>query len=262
MSKMCFKITYTILRWCIYLALALFLVELLAHRLLYPAPRVLRHTPPTQLLETSNGHLISIRNLRAAHGNGYTILYSHGNATDLPRLEHQLQAFVRQGYDIIAYDYPGYGLSTGRPSESSLIGSTQRVYRYLRDSQHVPAKKIIAYGHSLGAAMSIALASKVPLAGLVADAGFVSAYRVMTRYALLPFDKYDNLQRIKHARCPVVVMVGTHDRVISPWHSRDLYAAAPEPKRLIVLRRTGHNDGRYHDPHFWHAFAWLVSHPR
>ena len=256
------KIACIVVRWCIYAAIALFFIELLAHRLLYPAPWVWHNAPPRQKLAMKDGNSVSIRYLHATHSHGYTILYSHGNATDLPRIEQQLQAFVRQGYDVVGYDYPGYGLSTGRPSESSLIGSTQRVYRYLRDSQHVPADKIIAYGHSLGAAMSIDLASKHPLAGLVADAGFVSAYRVMTRYALLPFDKYNNLQRIKHARCPVVVMVGTHDRVISPWHSRDLYAAAPEPKRLIVLRRTGHNDGRYHDPHFWQAFAWIVSHPR
>ncbi len=73
------------------------------------------------------------------------------------------------------------------------------------------------------------------------ESGFVSVYRVVTRVPLLSFDKFPNLRSIRKVQAPVLVIHGTHDRVIPVSHGRRLFAAAPAPKRALWVE-AGHND--------------------
>jgi len=73
------------------------------------------------------------------------------------------------------------------------------------------------------------LASRRPLAGLIVESGFVTAFRVMTRLPLLPFDKFRNIDKIGQVRCPVLVMHGEADEIVPLWHGQRLFQAAPSP---------------------------------
>jgi fermentation-respiration switch protein FrsA (DUF1100 family) len=94
----------------------------------------------------------------------------------------------------------------------------------------------------LGAAAAVDLAAKRPVAGLVMESAFTSAFRVLTRYALLPFDKFPNLAKIRNVHCPVLVIHGKRDGIISFYHGQTLFAAANEPKVSYWVDRAGHND--------------------
>lgn len=97
-------------------------------------------------------------------------------------------------------------------------------------------------GRSLGGALAIDLAARKPLGGLIVESSFVSAYRVVTRFSIYPFDKFKSLAKIGSARCPVLVIHGTKDEVISFWHGEKLFAAANQPKQSYWVEGAGHND--------------------
>jgi len=64
----------------------------------------------------------------------------------------------------------------------------------------------------------------------------------MTRVSVLPFDKFDNLRKIKSVHCPVLIIHGTQDSVINAFHGRKLFAAANEPKQQLWVQGANHND--------------------
>jgi fermentation-respiration switch protein FrsA (DUF1100 family) len=172
----------------------------------------------------------------------YTILYSHGNAEDLGLIAPLLVRLREWGFAVFAYDYRGYGMSQGRPSEEGAYRDAAAAYAYLMGTLGVPASRIIAYGRSVGTGPSVDLASREPLAGLVVESGFLTAFRVLTRVPLLPFDKFRNIDKIARVSCPVLVVHGMLDEIVPLSHGRALYRAAPEPKRALWVEGAGHND--------------------
>lgn len=172
----------------------------------------------------------------------FTIWYFHGNAEDLGDLGPRLRAFHQRGYAVFAVEYPGYGLNSGIPTEAGIYAATQAGFQYLTAELGVSPKRIIAYGRSLGGGPAIDLAASNPIAGGVLEAAFTSAFRVVTKIRILPFDKFDNLRKMPDVRCPVLVIHGQDDRVVPFSHGRALYAGATGPKRHLWVKFGGHND--------------------
>lgn len=172
----------------------------------------------------------------------YAILYSHGNAIDLGQLHPILLHIKQMGFSVFAYDYRGYGTSTGSSSEAGSYIDAEAAYKYLRDELNLPADKIIALGQSVGGGVATELATRKPLGGLILESTFVTAYRVMTKKKLLPFDQYENIRKIDSVTCPVLVIHGTQDGVVSFWHGKQLFEAAKDPKQAYWVEGAGHNN--------------------
>lgn len=197
---------------------------------------------PVALVPTADGARIAT--LYLPHPDAaFTLLYSHGNAEDLGLLAPLLEEYRRQGFAVVAYDYRGYGLSTGgAPSAAGAYRDLEAVYRYATAELGIPSSRIILLGRSVGSGPATELAAREPVAGLIVEGGFVSAFRVVTGIPLLPFDRFPNLRHIRDARCPVLVIHGAEDEVIAASHGRRLFDAAPEPKQLLWVEGAGHND--------------------
>jgi fermentation-respiration switch protein FrsA (DUF1100 family) len=172
----------------------------------------------------------------------YTLLYSHGNAEDIGDIEEILQAFHAHGFSIIAYDYSGYGTSQGRPSEQASYANVLAVYDYLRQDLRLPAEQLLVFGRSLGGGPSTELASQKTVGGLILESAFSSAFRVMTRIKIFPFDKFDNQKKLASVSCPVLIIHGTRDEVIPFWHGEHLYQKANPPKMHLWVEHAHHND--------------------
>jgi abhydrolase domain-containing protein 17 len=172
----------------------------------------------------------------------YTLLYIHGNAEDLGDILPDLKLLQSRGYGVFAYDYSGYGTSNGSPSERNAYRDADAVYTYLRQQLKLPPQQIIVYGRSVGGGSATYLATRHPIAGLILESTFTSAFRVVLPFPLLPFDKFTNLAKLSKLRCPVLVMHGEADTTIPIHHGRALYAAAPEPKMSLWVPSAGHND--------------------
>jgi len=172
----------------------------------------------------------------------YTLWFFHGNAEDLGDLEPFLRWMHDAGFAVFAFDYPGFGRSDGHPSEATLYAASRVARDYLRNELHVPAAQTITYGRSVGSGPAVQMAMEERTGGLVVQSGFMSAYRVVTRWPIVPFDQFGNLAKISRVRCPVLVMHGQADDVISFRHGEALFAAAPEPKQHLWVPGAHHND--------------------
>jgi fermentation-respiration switch protein FrsA (DUF1100 family) len=212
-------------------------------RLIFPRPPVsYRDDPGVIKITSADGTRLSARWLPNPEAR-YTLLYTHGNYEDLGELAPMLEYLRELGFSVFSYDYRGYGTSEGgTPRERDIYADQRAAFRHLVDVLGVPASNVIAHGRSVGCAAAVDLATREPLAGLVVESGFVSAFRVQTHIPLLPIDKFRNLARMPRVRCPVLVLHGTADRVIPTWHGRKLYAAAPGPKTNLWVAGAGHND--------------------
>jgi fermentation-respiration switch protein FrsA (DUF1100 family) len=171
----------------------------------------------------------------------YTVLFSHGNAEHIVHGLDHLQGMRAAGFSVLAYDYSGYGLSTGRPSERAAYTDIEAAYDYLVHTAGVPPERIILHGRSLGGAVAADLASRRPAAGLVLESTFTSAYRV-ARLPFLPFDRFRTASKLPRIRMPVLVIHGTDDEVIGFWHGQRLHDLARGPKQRLWVPGATHND--------------------
>ena len=172
-----------------------------------------------------------------------TVLYSHGNAEDLGQVAPLLEEYRRAGFAVLAFDYRGYGASTGGPpSADGATRDMEAVYRHAVTTLGISPSRIVLHGRSVGSGPATELAARLPVGGLVIESGFVSAFRVLTGVSLLPFDRFQNLRHIARVRCPVLVIHGREDEVI-PWsHGRRLFESAHEPKTALWVDGAHHND--------------------
>ena len=196
---------------------------------------------PIVMVPTEGGSIATLHlpNPQAA----VTLLYAHGNAEDLGQLAPWLEELRRAGFAVVGFDYRGYGMSTGGPaSATGAVRDMEAVYRYVVDTLRVAPSRIVLYGRSVGSGPATDLAARVPVGGLVVESAFVSAFRVLTRVALLPFDRFPNLRHIRQVRAPVLVIHGTEDEVIPISHGRRLYEAAVAPKQAVWIEGAHHND--------------------
>jgi len=188
------------------------------------------------------------------------VLYSHGTAEDLGHLKPFFEVYRDHGYSVFAYDYQGYGTSTGHPSEKNTYRDIAAAFDYLVEKAAVEPEHIIAHGRSLGSGPAAYLAQKEPLGGLILESAFVSAFRIVTRVPLAPFDKFDNLKRLPHIHCPILIIHGLQDDVIAPWHGRKLFAAAGAPKSNLWVDQARHDDiPRAAGEDYWNAIEDLAS---
>ncbi|NDH00807.1 MAG: alpha/beta hydrolase [Opitutae bacterium] len=153
-----------------------------------------------------------------------------------------LQSWAEEGYSVIAYDYPGYGHSSGKPNEQGCYDAIDAVYSYLVDDLNTSAEKIVIWGRSLGTGPSCYLAEKQKTAGLLLETPFMSTFLTVTEYPLVPWDRFRNLERAPHIQSPSLVIHGHKDEVILFRHGKKFFKALPEPKKLIEFQNAGHND--------------------
>lgn len=209
-------------------------------------PQPSSYSDTDEVLKLTSGEGVQISALYFPNSEArYTLLYSHGNAEDLGDIRPRLLELRDIGFSVLAYDYRGYGTSEGTPTERNTYKDIDAAYRYLRETLEIPGDRIIAYGRSVGGGPAVDLAMREPLGGLILESTFVSAFRVVTRIAIVPFDKFNNLAKIDRVNCPVLVMHGTADEVIPFGHGKRLFAAAKEPKRSVWIEGAGHNNLRW-----------------
>jgi fermentation-respiration switch protein FrsA (DUF1100 family) len=215
---------------------------LISDRMIFlPPPPSYRDTPDILKVPTADGERIAAVYLPNP-GATYTLLFSHGNAEDLGLVLPSLPSIPVLGFGLFAYDYRGYGLSEGRPSEQHVYADIDAAYDYLTRELRVPAARIILYGRSLGAGAAVDLAARQSVGGLILESPFLTAFRVLTRIPLFPFDKFRNVDKIGRVRCPVLVMHGEADEIVPLWHGQRLFERAPGPKMLVVIPGAHHND--------------------
>ncbi len=170
------------------------------------------------------------------------VLYSHGNGGNISGRQESLLRWQRElNRAVLLYDYPGYGKSTGKPTEASCYAAAEAAFRWLVETQGVPPEEIILLGSSLGGVMAIDLATRHPCRAVVCCAAFTTFPDMAQRqFPWLPArwlvrNRMDNLAKIGTLHCPVFLIHGTADTLVPPWMSERLYEAARGEKELLLL---------------------------
>jgi pimeloyl-ACP methyl ester carboxylesterase len=225
-----------------YLGLALFAL-LFANKLVFPAPPSGYSDSPDLLKFTydDKGNQVSmvfLENERATH----LVFYHHGNGEDLHSILPRLQALRNMGFAVLAWDYPGYGTSDGKPSEKLVNDIARKIFDSIPDSFGYTPEQLILYGRSVGGGPAVALAAREKVAGLILEGVFTSIFRVGIKYNILPWDIFDNLGLIDQIQCPVLLLHGSNDRVVPFSHGQALFEKAPKPKFFSWFSGGGHND--------------------
>ena len=97
-------------------------------------------------------------------------------------------------------------------------------------------------GRSLGSAVSLELATRHPSAGLILEAPFLTAFKVISRVKLLPFDKFNNESKIRDYHGPLLVIQGQADNLVPPSQGRRIFEMASGPKQCLWIAGAHHND--------------------
>ncbi len=214
----------------------------------YELPR-----PHHNLIKSSSGDDICIYYRAPASDDQPVILWSHGNAEDLSFMPDLLVDYQLRGFGVASYDYPGYGQSTGSPTEESCFAAIEAAYQFLTKEQNISADRIVIIGRSVGGGPSSWLASQHECRGLILISSFTSAFKVATRWPIFPGDKFRNDVHLKSVSCPLLLIHGTDDKTIASWHSGKLFSQYQHAKSLLLI------DGANHDDLFLQAGIQLVN---
>eukprot|EP00392_Amoebophrya_sp_AT5.2_P017175 g17499.t1 len=177
-----------------------------------------------------------------------TIIFSHGNSTDIGLMfPHLRDLAIKCEVSLLAYDYSGYGCSSGAPSERNLYADIQAAFLYLNEECGVPRKDIVLYGQSVGSAPSIHLANELQhgLGGVVLHSALKSGLAVM--YSGMQgsspwYDVFQNVTKIKEVDAPVFVIHGSADQEVPIDHGKALHEACRKPHPPWWVHEGGHND--------------------
>lgn len=176
----------------------------------------------------------------------FTILFSHGNSTDIGRmLGNLLEMSYNLKSDVLAYEYSGYGEAQGNPSEENLIHDIQHTYDFLTLDLQIAWQKIIVYGQSLGSGPSTFLSSDrgSPVGGLVLHAAFASGLRIIDINLKHnnKFDLFPNVHMLQYVNCPVFILHGEDDKEVPISNGYMLYQATNNPYKPWFMK-AAHND--------------------
>lgn len=251
-------------------ALVVLLAWLLQDRLAFPAPRAA--VPDPKRMGVENGELVELvsgdgtklvgwyleptaregaegrgTDLRRRPAPSRALLWFYGNGENIATIWPVVRDFQPPGTAVLVVDYPGYGASGGRASEAAMYAAAEAAYAALAARAGIDARRIYAYGRSLGTAPATYVAVRHALAGLILESPFTNAAD-MARHAyrfLPPFIvrlSLDNLGRVKQVHCPLLLFHGAADQLVPTTMGMRVAAAAAGPVEVVLIEGAGHNE--------------------
>ncbi len=198
-------------------------------------------------IESVEGGEINALHIKSEDPRGL-IIYFHGNTGNLKRWSLTASDLTSHGYDVLMFDYRGFGKSKGKRCEKNMHIDAKCVYELactLFDED-----EIILYGRSMGTGMSIKLATEIKASKLFLETPYYSMLEVAKHHApfipmkwLLRFE-FNSYQWIKKVKCPVFIFHGTKDKVIPYSHSLRLFELIKHntDNKMVTIPRGRHSN--------------------
>ena len=177
------------------------------------------------------------------------LLFLHGARWDIRSSAQRMRGLHELGFSVLGIDYRGFGQSTAAlPSERMACEDACAAWRWLAQ-QHPQAQRFV-YGHSLGGAIAVHLASVVDdAAGLIVEGTFTSVPEVIGSFnwgwrglTSRITQRFDSAQRIHQVKVPTLVVHGSADHFIRPELGRALYERVTSAKRFMLVQGGSHHD--------------------
>ena len=174
------------------------------------------------------------------------LIYFGGNAEEVSGHIHDAEAFAP--WSVAAFNYRGYGLSEGRPSETALVADALVIHDRLAQREDIDPRRIVVLGRSLGSGVAVQLAAMRPVRAVVLVSPYDSLRSLARKqYPFIPVSlllkhPFDSLARAPGIETPLLILAGARDRLIPPALSRRLHDAWAGPKRWALIADADHND--------------------
>jgi len=178
-----------------------------------------------------------------------TMIFFHGNGGNISNLGWLARRFANHGFNVLIFDYRGYGRSDGvAANESDLYADGDAAVSFVMNKKGVCADQIVLYGHSLGTAIVADVASRRNFGAVVLESGFSSASSVAS--SALPWlprflhflgkNRFESARKLSSVKAPILIAHGDPDRTIPTSEAQLLFAAANAPKKLLIVPGAGH----------------------
>ncbi len=188
-----------------------------------------------------------------------TVLFLHGNAENISTHFNSVVWLPKQGYNVLALDYRGYGASDGVPSLAGAQQDIDAALRHLLTHKNVDPKRIVIFGQSLGGSLAVFYSAhstyRSSIHAIIIDSAF-SDYRLIARENLAKFtltwpfqwlpwlvidDDYAPIDAIDMlSPIPLLIIHGNQDVAVSVQHAHRLFQQAKQPKELLIVPNAGH----------------------
>ena len=190
------------------------------------------------------------------------VIYFGGNAEEVSGQMHD--APMLAPWSVAAFNYRGYGLSEGRPSEEALTADALVIYDLLAKRDDIDAERIVVFGRSLGGGVAVHLAASRPVRAAMLVSPFDSLRSIARKqYPFVPVSlllkhPFDSLALAPGIEAPLLVMAGENDGLIPPESSQRLHDAWAGPKQWTLVPEADHNDIHTH-PEYWPAMRAFLA---
>jgi uncharacterized protein len=218
-------------------------------------------------IRTTDGIRLDALSLTHEQSAAYWILFCPpaGRTIHGPIRRH-LKTLHAAGYNVLAFDYRGFGRNAGTPSEAGVYEDALTAYIHLTQELGVAPERIILAGRSLGSAVAIELATRVPAGGLLLLSAIDSVPATASRFYfwapvnLLASQRFDSLAKAPRVAIPVLQVHAPGDFLVPLEAARALFRQFPGRKLLLELPG-GHNDVGFADGSLGSALAGFWPHP-
>jgi pimeloyl-ACP methyl ester carboxylesterase len=216
----------------------------------FPAPTVNR-IKAEEILLTGHGAERTVGWYFGLSGSSHTVIFSHGNGGNMSTKLALIEGLLAVGLSVLAYDYSGYGKSTGLPDTATVCGNALDASDFLVTKKGVNPEEIILYGESLGGAVSAELASKRSVCALIIQSAFLSLENIAKEKVpllhiypewLFPEPSLNTGRALEKLSLPVLIMHAVDDPVVPYRHGQRLFELAREPKRFVSIEVAGHSN--------------------
>ena len=199
-------------------------------------------------LRTEDGIALDAVHLSSHDASAYWILFCPpSGATIHGGVRRHLKSLHAAGYHVLAFDYRGFGRNSGVPSEAGIYEDGLTAYRYLTRELAVPPQRIILAGRSLGSAVAVELATRVPSGGLLLFSAIDSVPAAASRLyfwvpvGMLASQRFDSLAKAPRVTVPVLQVHSSKDWLVPIDAARAMFERFPGRKAMLELPGR-HND--------------------
>ena len=174
------------------------------------------------------------------------VFYLHGNSDNLARWGQHAHEFTSRGYDVLMYDFRGFGKSSGSTTEENLMSDAQFLYEKI--NLQFPEQQIVLYGRSLGTGVATKLAAENSPKKLILETPYFSlpdlswSYLPILPYNLINSFKIPTHEYIQKVRCPIHIFHGTDDGIVLYSQSQKLVNLLKKPQILTTLQGGHHRE--------------------
>jgi len=178
-----------------------------------------------------------------------TVLQLHGNGGNISYQYQFAKPLIKAGYQVMVFDYEGYGRSTGSPSQEKVLDDANSALNYIKQREDVKNTKLVLFGQSLGGHLScvVAALNNDKIDALIVEGAFSGHERMAVFVGgehgapawvarMLVQTKYEAIDYIDKVSVPKLIIHSTEDETCPFFMGCDLYEKATGKKEFWEIK--------------------------